>query len=42
MEPPLAEPRMAFPEIERPSPNFGPGANERLGVLFHHSELAFA
>jgi AmpD protein len=33
---------MAFPEIERPSPNFGPGANERLGVLFHHSELAFA
>jgi len=32
---------MAFPEIERPSPNFGPGANERLGVLFHHSELPF-
>ena len=32
---------MAFPEIERPSPNFGPGTNERLGVLFHHTELAF-
>ena len=32
---------MVFPEIERPSPNFGTGANERLGVLFHHSELPF-
>jgi AmpD protein len=33
---------MAFPEIERPSPNRDPAAHERLGVLFHHSELGFA
>jgi AmpD protein len=33
---------MAFGEFERLSPNRDPGAHERLGVLFHHSELAFA
>ena len=32
---------MAFPEIERLSPNCDPSGHERLGVLFHHSELGF-
>jgi AmpD protein len=32
---------MAFPEIERLSPNRDPAAHERLGALFHHSELGF-
>jgi AmpD protein len=32
---------MAFPEIERLSPNRDPSGHERLGVLFHHSELGF-
>ncbi len=32
---------MAFPQIERPSPNRDPAGHERLGVLFHHSELSF-
>lgn len=32
---------MAFGAFERLSPNRGPGAHERLGVLFHHSELGF-
>jgi AmpD protein len=32
---------MAFRELERPSPNRGPAAHERLGVLFHHSGLGF-
>ena len=40
MEPPLAA-RTVFPEIERPSPNRGPETHERLGVLFHHSEMGF-
>jgi len=33
---------MAFPEIERLSPNRGPAAQEGLGALFHHSGLGFA
>jgi AmpD protein len=32
---------MAFREFERPSPNRDPAAHERLGALFHHSELGF-
>ncbi len=32
---------MAFREIERPSPNRDPAAHERLGALFHHSQLGF-
>ncbi len=32
---------MAFEEIERPSPNRDGAAHERLGVLFHHSEMSF-
>ncbi len=33
---------MAFGEFARLSPNRGPGVHQRLGVLFHHSELGFA
>jgi len=33
---------MAFARIERPSPNRDPRAHERLGALFHHSEMRFA
>lgn len=32
---------MPYPEIERPSPNRGPETHERLGVLFHHSQMGF-
>jgi AmpD protein len=32
---------MAFREFERLSPNRGGGAQEGLGVLFHHSEISF-
>ncbi len=32
---------MPFREIERASPNRDPARHERLGVLFHHSELGF-
>ncbi len=32
---------MAYPVIERPSPNRGPDTHERLGVLFHHSQMGF-
>ena len=38
MEPPVA----AFAQWERPSPNRGPAHHERLGVLFHHSQLGFS
>ena len=33
---------MAFREFARLSPNRDASAHERLGVLFHHSELGFA
>jgi AmpD protein len=33
---------MAFREFERPSPNRDERAHERLGVLFHHSQMGFA
>jgi AmpD protein len=33
---------MAFAEFERLSPNRDPAAHDRLGALFHHSELGFA
>jgi AmpD protein len=33
---------MAFREFERLSPNRDAAAHERLGALFHHSELGFA
>lgn len=33
---------MAFREFERLSPNRDETAHERLGVLFHHSQLGFA
>jgi N-acetyl-anhydromuramoyl-L-alanine amidase len=33
---------MPFREFESLSPNRGPEGHERLGVLFHHSELSFA
>ena len=32
---------MAFREFERLSPNRDPAPHERLGALFHHSELGF-
>ena len=32
---------MAFREIERPSPNREARRHERLGAMFHHSELSF-
>jgi AmpD protein len=32
---------MAYRNFERPSPNCGAGRNERLGVLFHHSQTGF-
>ena len=32
---------MPFREFERLSPNRSPGRHERLGVLFHHSQLGF-
>jgi len=33
---------MPFPEIHRPSPNFGTApAHEQAGVCFHHSVMAF-
>lgn len=32
---------MAFARIERASPNRDPTAHERLGALFHHSEMGF-
>ncbi|MGA2691888.1 MAG: N-acetylmuramoyl-L-alanine amidase [Opitutaceae bacterium] len=32
---------MAFAEMERLSPNRDPARHERLGVLFHHSQLGF-
>ncbi len=32
---------MAFTEYERLSPNHGPETHERLGVLFHHSQMGF-
>lgn len=32
---------MAFRQFERLSPNRGPANHERLGALFHHSELGF-
>src|ERR1022692_4888680 len=35
-------PPMAFREFERLSPNRDAAAHERLGALFHHSELGFA
>ena len=41
MGPPLAGIRTAFAQIERLSPNRDPAAHERLGVLFHHSQLGF-
>jgi AmpD protein len=41
MDSPLAGARPAFAEIERLSPNRDRVAHERLGVLFHHSELGY-
>jgi len=32
---------MAFREFERLSSNRDPSGHERLGALFHHSELGF-
>jgi AmpD protein len=33
---------MSHREFESLSPNRGPGPHERLGVVFHHSEMSFA